>query len=82
MIDRVILREISKQTKQNCENGSKKAKSVDSPKFKFTKLEESVKSYEALVMEASERETQSKISSFFQRQNEKLCTKLCKIKAS
>ena len=26
VIDRVILREISKQTKQNCENGSKKAK--------------------------------------------------------
>ena len=50
--------------------GQKKQKSVDSPKFKFTKLEESVKSYEALVIEASEKETQSKISSFFQSQNE------------
>ena len=50
--------------------GQKKQKSVDSPKFNFNKLEESVKSYEALVIEASKKETQSKISSFFQRQNE------------
>ena len=50
--------------------GPKKQKSVDSPKFKFTKLDESIKSYEALVIETNKKKTQSKISSFFQPQNE------------
>ena len=50
--------------------GPKKQKSVDSPKFKFIKLEESVKSNEALVIEASKKKTQSKINSFFQYKNE------------
>ena len=70
VIDRFFARFFKEKQSNIAKMGPKKQKSVDSPKFKLTKLEESIKSYEALVIEANNKKTKSKISSFFQLQNE------------